>query len=183
MFHFLQKKFEFSDYQTAQLRYLFLTVVSELSKFLILAILFRNDIKTFVYGILFLCILRFSTGGFHCNTYIGCFFTTLAFLIVSLKVLPLIPVPIFLMYIILILCAYTNLTIGPVSSDKRLPQTDKTKKRLANQSFLIIVIHLFFQIFHQSPLITVGSWIIVIHTLQLMFAKLLQVKEVSYEKP
>lgn len=182
MLDILQKKFEFTDYQIAQLKYLAIMTFSELSKFLLLGFFFRNDWRLYLYGISFLCLLRFSTGGFHCNTYIGCFLTTLLFLFLSLKVLPIISVPLFCMYILLILCAYINLSIGPISSDKRLPQNAKTKKRLANQSFFIIIVHLFFVIFHQSHYVTVGSWIIIIHTIQLIFAKLFQSKEVLYEK-
>lgn len=179
----IQQKFDFSDYQIAQLKYLWITTLSELSKFILLGIIFRNDFKIYLYSICLLCILRFSTGGFHCDTYLGCFFTTLTFLIISLKVLPLIVLPTYIILLFLIFCAIINLVIGPISSDKRLPQTQKTKKRLAYQSFFIILFHLFLNTIIMSPTIIVGSWIIILHTLQLILAKFQKIKRrVAYEK-
>lgn len=171
MFTKLKNKFQFSDYQVAQLKYLFLTIISETSKLLIMGLIFRKESAAFLYGIVLFSALRLSTGGLHCKTYLGCFFTTFAFLFLAIRILPLTNISLLVMSLILCSCGFINFIIGPITSEKRLPLKSAQKKRLAYQSILIIFIHMCLFIYCNNELLKVGSWLIILHTLQLIISK------------
>lgn len=181
MFTKIQALFSFSDYQIAQLKYLLFTLLSESTKFIILGFIFKNNFISFLYSIILFSVLRLTTGGLHCTSYIGCLITTFFFLFISIYMLPLIKLPIFIISLFLCICALINFTIGPISSKKRLPLNSTTKKRLAYRSVFIIFLHLILLLCFKSKLLIIGSWLIILHTLQLIIANLQ--KEVNSWKP
>ena len=73
MLTYIQKKYKFTDYQTAQLRYTFTIIFSEVSKFIILLLIFHGQSVAFLYSFILLGILRLSVGGMHAKTYWGAF--------------------------------------------------------------------------------------------------------------
>lgn len=170
MFTRLQTLFSFSDYQIAQLKYLLFTILSESTKFIILGFIFKNNFISFLYSIILLSALRLTTGGLHCASYLSCFVTTLFFLFMSLYILPLIKLPLFVISLLLCICALTNFIIGPISSERRLPLNATTKKRLAYQSLFIIFIHLILLLYFKNNLLIIGNWLVISHTLQLIIA-------------
>lgn len=170
MFTKIQALFSFSDYQIAQLKYLFFTLLSESTKFIILGFIFKNNFISFLYSIMLFSVLRLTTGGLHCASYIGCFITTFFFLFISIYMLPLIKIPVFVTTLLLCICALINFTIGPISSKKHLPLNSTTKKRLSYQSVFIICLHLILQLCIKSNLLIIGGWLIILHTSQLIIA-------------
>ncbi|MDO5403498.1 MAG: accessory gene regulator B family protein, partial [Eubacteriales bacterium] len=72
MYAKIQSIYGFSDYQIAQLRFTFRTVISEISKLIILALIFRNTLLLFIWAAILLRLTRASTGGIHCGSYISC---------------------------------------------------------------------------------------------------------------
>lgn len=172
MFTKIQALFSFSDYQIAQLKYLLFTLLSESTKFIILGFIFKNNFISFLYSIILFSVLRLTTGGLHCASYLGCFITTFFFLFMSLYILPLIKLPTFVISLILCICALVNFIIGPISSEKRLPLSATTKKRLAYRSVFIIFLHLILLLCFKNKLLIIGSWLIILHTTQLIIANL-----------
>ena len=60
MFVLIQKKYDFTDYQIAQLKYTFTVLFSEISKFAIMTFLFRNHIAMYLYAAVLLGALHIS---------------------------------------------------------------------------------------------------------------------------
>lgn len=185
MHEFLKTQYEFSDFQIAQLGYLGKTVASEISKLLIMGILFKDILGIYAFAVIVMMLLRSSTGGLHCHKYISCFLVSLTYMFLSLLVLPVIPVNKLLQMILLFGCILCNYYIGPVTSEFRRPMEEKTKNRVRLQAFVIIFFYLTLTyITPENPYITAGFWVIILHTTQLIAARLLKMKgEKRYESP
>lgn len=179
MFAHIQKKYGFTDYQIAQLKYTFTIISSELSKFVLLFLLFRNRSGTYLYAAVLLSVLRLSTGGLHAKTYWGCFLMSFTFFLLSISLLPCLYVPKRVMLLLLIVCMAAIGCIGPVASIFRTQPEGRTKKRLIVQSLVIVSIHLVLLCVFDSRLLTVGSWIIILQTCQLIITKFFVHKEVK----
>ena len=70
----LKIRYGLTDYQIALLRYLLFTFLSESSKLFFILFLYRRHLALCIATLLFLCCIRRTAGGFHCNTYAGCLF-------------------------------------------------------------------------------------------------------------
>lgn len=90
MKNFFKTYYAFTDYQTAQLQHLVKIFLSEFSKLIFLGIFFKNKLDIFLIGIGILLLLRTSTGGLHCKTYLSCFLFSFLFMSLSIQILPLI---------------------------------------------------------------------------------------------
>lgn len=172
MFTLIQKKYDFTDYQIAQLKYTFTVLFSELSKFVIIAFLFRHHFAIYLYAAVLLSILRLSSGGLHAKTYWGCLLMSFLFFYTSICLLPHIEISKIWMAALILGCAAAIGLIGPVESVYRKPPTDSMKKRLVAQSLLTIFVHLILFWFFDNELFVVGSWVIILQTLQLTVSKI-----------
>lgn len=183
MREFLKTQYEFSDFQIEQLKYTCKTLASEFSKLIIMGILFHNILGIYAFAVAVMLLLRSSTGGLHCRTYLSCFLVSLTYMFLALAVLPVIPVNKLVQMILLFLCILCNYYIGPVTSVVRHPLSEKIIHRVRGQAFVIIFFYLTLTyITPENPYITAGFWVIILHTTQLIAAKLLKVKgENRYE--
>lgn len=169
----LKSTYQFTDYQIAQLSFLAKTLLSEISKLFIIGLFFRNELPFFFISVLILLMLRTSTGGLHCHTYLSCLAASLLYIIFTLKILPLIPISRIPALILLVACAIIDYKIGPVTSDVHLPLTEKTKQRGRICTVITILIFFILMCIIPENLYTItGFWIIVSHTLQLTAAKI-----------
>ena len=169
----LKATYNFSDYQIAQLVFLAKTLLSEISKLLIIGFFFKDELLFFIVSVLILILLRTSTGGLHCHTYLSCLSASCLYIIFTLKILPLIPINRVPAMVLLIVCAVIDYKIGPVTSDVHLPLTEKVKQR--GRICTVITITFFFIlmcIIPENLYVITGFWIIVSHTLQLIAAKI-----------
>ena len=172
MFALIQKKYDFTDYQIAQLKYTFTILFSEISKLVIIAFLLRNHFTMFLYAAVLLCTLHISSGGLHANTYWGCLLMSFLFFYVPICLLPHTGIPKIWMTAMLVGCAAAIAFIGPIESKYRKPLSDRAKKRLVARSLAIISIHLILFCLYDSEIFTVGSWIIIFEVAQLAIAKI-----------
>ncbi|MCM1127154.1 MAG: accessory gene regulator B family protein [Lachnospiraceae bacterium] len=185
MREFLKTQYQFSDFQVAQLNYLGKTLASEFSKLFIMGIIFKDILSVYAFAVVIMMLLRSSTGGLHCRKYISCFFVTFTYMFLSLAVLPAIPINKLVQMILLFFCILCNYYIGPVTSAVHRPLSEKTIRRVRGQAFVIIFFYLTLTyITPENPYITAGFWVIILHTAQLVAAKLLKImKGVNhYEK-
>ncbi len=169
----LKSTYGFSNYQIAQLGFLAKTLFSEISKIFIIGLFFWKEIPFFLICTLILCLLRTSTGGLHCKTYISCLITSCFYIIFTFKVLPLIPISQIPAMILLVICAIADYKLGPVTSDVHLPLTERVKQR--GRICTVTVISLFFILMYIIPenlYVITGFWIIISHTLQLIAARI-----------
>lgn len=182
MYKFLKEQYQFSDFQIAQLQYTWKTFSSEFSKLLIMGLVFRNILGRYVFAVIIMMLLRTATGGLHCKKYISCFLVSFTYMFLSLAILPYIPINKVFQLILLFICMLCNYYIGPVISEVHRPLSNSCTKRVKIQAFLVIFFYLVLAyIVPESPYITCGFWVIILHTLQLTAAKLLK-KEANYRE-
>lgn len=168
----LTKKYGFSNYEVAQLEFLFKTFASEISKMLIMAILFHNQITVFLFALFVMLIVRSTTGGIHFDTYLKCLAGSTLYLWLAIVLLPHITLPLALRILLCVLCALNCWHIGLVSSPNRLEPTETFRKQCKAiiTAFLIIYACLLY-IMPESQYIIAGFWVIILHSLQLLAAK------------
>ncbi len=171
MFALIQKRYGFTDYQIAQLKYTFTILFSELSKLVLISLFFHDCFSVYLYAVILLGVLRLSTGGLHVKTYWGCFAVSFAFFFAAISLLPQISIPKAIIAVCLIGCMIAVYLIGPVASVFRTPPEGSMKKRLVVQSLIVICIQLILFCIFDSIYFTVGSWIIILQTIQLVAAK------------
>lgn len=168
----LKSTYHYTDYQIAQLGFLTKTIFSEISKIFIIGLIFRKELPFFLVSILILSLLRTSTGGLHCKTYLSCLAASCLYVVITFKFLPLIPIHQIPAIFLLIICAVIDYNIGPVTSDVHLPlpEDSKQKGRICTVITIIFFTVLMYIIPENLYAIT-GFWIIISHTLQLIAAK------------
>ena len=169
----LKTYYHFTDLQIAQLDFLRKTLLSEISKVLIMGFLFRKQLDVYCISVLALCLLRTSTGGLHCKTYLRCLVSSTAYMAVCLVLLPPVMVSLPVKVCLLLVCALTNYMIGPVTSDVHLPLKPPQIQKGRIRAAMLILFFLIVQcIIPESIYVIPVFWIIMIHTLQLIAAKI-----------
>ena len=170
----LRLKNKYTEYQIQQIMYLVKTISSELSKIIIMAFLFRNHIPVYIFALFALFFLRSFGGGIHFNTYIGCLITTVSYFVLAILVLPSLEVPFYIKFLALNVCMILCSRIPPATSKYRPPLSQP--KIIICQNITTTFVFCFtilLYIFPESHYITVGFWVIILHLLQLIVAKLL----------
>lgn len=169
----LKEKYNLNNYQIAQLSFLFKTLSSEMSKMFIMGIIFHKHLPLYFFALFIMLILRCTTGGLHFYTYMGCLITSIVYMGISIWILPNVILPTNVKILFLLLCIITCNYVGPVPSKYRplySKKQVKTYKTIA--SIFIFLFTLILYITPESPYFTVGFWIIILHSLQLIIAKL-----------
>lgn len=178
----IQKLYGYTDYEIAIIKYSVTALFSEISKIIILGTFFAiiGKLDLFIASSILLILLRLNGGGYHCKHYITCLLLTMLVSYAAIVVLPLITIPNYsIVLIILTGCLFTTYYIGPVPSPFR-PEPDYLLiKKCNNKSFLIIfffiiIVSIFNSNILLEPYIIVGFWTIILHTLQLIIAKILR---------
>lgn len=178
----LKKYYQFSDYQVAVLQFVGKTLASELSKLLIMGIIFHDRLDIYAAAVTVMIFLRTATGGLHCRRYISCLSASFTYLFLAIIVLPMISVSKVFQLTILLLCMLCVYYVGPVTSTIHLPLKDSLVKRVKIQAFLFIFFFIVVTyIVPENPYITVGFWVIILHTLQLIAARIIKKGE-PYER-
>lgn len=169
----LKRHYHFSNYQIAQLEFFFKTVFSELSKILIMAFIFRHELDVYFFTLLAMCLLRTSTGGLHCKTYARCLVASSLYMITVIKILPLILLPLAIMLLLLFPCVFINYFIGPVTSDVHMPLSEETINKNRFKAALYVTLYMIVIMVNPNNIYTTAIfWVIIIHTLQLIAAKI-----------
>lgn len=169
----LKSTYQFTDYQIAQLSFLAKTLLSEVSKIFIIGLFFLKELPLFFVSMLILTLLRTSTGGLHCKTYLSCLIASWFYIVITFKVLPFIPVDPLPAVILLVICAVIDYSIGPVTSDVHLPLTESVaQKGRIRTGLTILVIILLTCMIPENIYVFTGFWIIISHTVQLIAAKI-----------
>lgn len=181
MKRYLQEKHHYSEYEIQQLEYFFKTFFSEISKMILFGILFFPVIDRYGIAILFMWVCRSLLGGIHFKTYLGCLSGSFLYLLFVLALSHFIYPDKFLQTSFILLCIVLILYIGPVVSVYRKPP-GKTKIRKIKLLFSVFMLSYCFSmwLFPEHIYFNVGFWSVVVHSLQLMIAKI-QRKEMCYE--
>ena len=175
----LKEKYNLSNYQIAQIAFLAKSFLSEMSKISIMGFLFHNRLPYFFFTLFIMLFLRCSTGGLHFYTYTGCLITSTIYVWLSIYPLPTIIVPLYTQILLLILCIVCCYYIGPITSKYRPKECRSHFSR--DKKFISIFIFLYTLILYIMPdnqLLIIGFWVIILHSLQLFIAKILQKGEI-----
>lgn len=182
MLNYIQKKFDFSDYQTAQLRYFFLTVFGELSKLAMLGFLFRRNLPLFIWAVFILHLTRSSLGGMHCKTYWGCFFMSLVYLTLAIEILPNLSVNKFFQMAALIVCIMLSHHIGPITSKLHPVLSERVCAKLKIKvSIILFIYYILLYIMPENQYVTVGFWVIILNTMQLVIAQMMKTSRLQFK--
>ena len=173
----LSEEFHFTDYQIKVIRYRLLSFLSESSKTLLMGFLFYQlgHLSEFLFAVQVLLFLRTCTGGIHLKHYVTCLFATTAGFYFAVCALPLIPVTKPVQLIMLFLCFAGNAYAAPVVSCYR-PEPDgiSIHKSKVQATVVICIYAALLYVIPEHPLITVGFWIIILQSTQLVAAKLIK---------
>lgn len=172
---YIKEKYNLSNYQIAQIVFLFKTILSEVSKILIIGIAFYNRLPLYFFALFILLFLRCSTGGLHFYTYWGCLLTSALYMVLAIYILPIIPVSKYLQLLIVLACILLCNHIGPIISKYRPAECKKQFGKCKN----FISIFLFFYaiilyVIPENVFLIAGFWVIILHSLQLFVANFLR---------
>lgn len=171
-----QKEFQYTDFQMRQIKFIFLTLLSEASKLLLLFIFFAiiSKLPELLISIIALLAVRCSTGGIHLKHYFSCFLLTWGILFMSICILPhVIHLNTLGMLFILNICIITVYLIGPIPSEYRPTLSAEHKKRSCIKAATSILVYMYIIfLFPQKQYLYTGFWTILLQTLQLGLAKI-----------
>lgn len=174
----LKTNYKFSNYEIRLVRYSLLAIFSELSKFLILFFIFsmlKRELA-FVTAVIVLLILRSNMGGIHFKHYLSCLFFTFMFFFISIIVLPYLLSPhTYTILFTLTLCLISNVILNPVVAPTRPEPTAKLIRKSKINAFRFIFLYIvIIYLFEDNAYLTIGFWVIVLQTLQLIFTHLIR---------
>ena len=145
------------------------------SKIVIFFLLFSlfNMTTYFWYSLLYLILFRSSSGGIHCNSYLGCLTISLLVLSISIILGIYVFIPILHQTIFTILLGIITVFFSPVlSSSRPNPGPSIIKRAKIRSSICIFVLIVLLTIYPKTIFSNIGFWSLVIHTFQLFIAHL-----------
>lgn len=169
----LKDNYHLSNYQIAQLVFLLKTLFSEFSKMLIIGILFYNNLSFYLFALLVMLCLRCLTGGLHFYTYLGCLAASALYLWLAIVLLPNLIMPINVQLLALLTSLLICYSCSPIPSKYRptYPASLIQKCRMIVCTFIFIYT-LALYIIPENAYMSVGFWVIILHSLQLFVAKI-----------
>lgn len=170
---YLKDTYHLTGYQAACVIFLFKSIFSEVSKTLIMALLFHQLLPEYFFALFIMLFLRCSTGGIHFYTYWGCLLMSISYMALSIVILPMIQLPLPIQLLMLMFSMLVCFGIGPVVSKYRKETTGDRKmyfRSIASGFILVYTLTLMF--FPEAELLHVGFWVIITHSLQLIVAKI-----------
>lgn len=170
---YIKEKYNLSNYQIAQLTFVFNNTFSELSKIIIMGILFHDHLSLFVFLLLQMCSLRVFSGGLHFYTYAKCLLASILYIGVIIVILSRIILPLWLRLFLSIICMILCYITGPILSKYRNFFPTKQLYFCRNITCLIIFTYsLIMYIIPDNHYLNTGVWMIILHSLQLLVAKI-----------
>lgn len=166
---------KYTKKELARLRYLYLCLLHEVSKFILLYVIFflLHMEHEYLSAIAVLLSIRNFSGGIHLNTYWGCFLFTFFFLFGAIAVSRMIVFAPAVQNLLLLTGALILFFTGPVTSDNR-PKLTRRQNRIY-KSIGSAVTFLYFLLFLCEETFTFRNlffWVIVFQILQLIAAKI-----------
>lgn len=166
---------DISASEKARLNYFFSCIIYEGSKIILFLLFFAltKHIKGFLYSILILLPLRVISGGLHFKHYLSCL--TFSFGYFYLVIVPLSDsMPAYNVTLVtLCIGILINCYIGPVTSDSRPVLSAEDIKRGKLHIFIATIYDtLLTMLFYDTELAPVGFWTIMLHSVQLIIARL-----------
>lgn len=179
----IQTTYDFTDFEMQKMNFTISVIKYELSKFLILGIIFAlvGLFREYVVLMLTLIPIRTFSGGIHFNHYSSCFLFTAIF-----SSLPVLLSNIVLPHTIHVIILAVSVSIiyltGPVTSPKRPPlQYGRYQTFRLISTGMVLIWFFVFAFARVFPYRNLCFWVISLQTIQLICAKLARKGEI-YEK-
>ena len=176
------EKTELSKLELARIHYLFLCIVSEGSKLLIMYIIFHSLHMTREYFITLIVLLsvRNFSGGIHLKHYTSCLLFTFGFILSIILMSRAVALNAMIEGGLLLIAAVLLLITGPVTSDSRPALSPEQDRSFRRTGFVIILIYSFV-LFCMKTLTChdLIFWVIVFQILQLIAAKMIKERRIS----
>lgn len=161
--------------EKAKLNYFLSCIVYEGSKIILFIIFFAitQHLKEFLYSMILLLPLRIISGGLHFKHYLACLAFSFGYFYLVTMPLSTYISPYGITLVILGICIFINYRLSPITSDSRPPLSSEAVKR-ARLHILIATAYdaILTALFFDTDLAPVGFWTIVLHSVQLIIAKM-----------
>ena len=172
----IQKEYNLTERQRKLLQFSFLGIIYDVTKIGMLFVFFAciQQIPAFLFNLVLLILLRTNQGGLHLKNYISCFLFSFAYLFLAICILPmLVPdISTSLGLCILFLCMIIIYKTGPQKNLKIYTKLKDSKNEIRSKYNSILIcfafIFLYF-IFSDIIFFKQGMWLIVLHTMQIVF--------------
>lgn len=165
------------EYKKQLIKYLLLCIISESSKIFLYSIIFLklHMFSEFLFSITLLVFLRTNGGGLHFKHYTSCLIVSFLIILGSIILGIHFPLKGLVTPLILIVCIFLGYQYVPVTSDNRPPTSDRIVKKSKRNTAAILIIYLaLICIIPFNRYLNIGTWIIIIHILQLLLAKFIK---------
>ena len=170
---YLKTEHNYTDYQIKLVHYVVKSLMSELTKFIIMGIffLFFSAFPEYLWCTFVLAFLRRYSGGLHFNSYVSCLLVTVSYLFCCIMLLPFTAPPRLVQLLLLILAIIVTYKVAPVPScyhGKLTSRQDLWYRTLVLTFMFLYFIALF--IIPANPYLSCGFWVIIIHSIQPLIA-------------
>lgn len=169
---------KYTNFEIQQIIYLVKTFSADISKSVLLAVLFHDHLGSFAVVMISLFLLRSNSGGLHFQTYLGCLAATTCYFVLAILLLPKIPISFSGKVLCMIVCMIVCDRTGPVVSKYRPPLSPRQIEFRKNLTILLIFAFIIIlYMIPEHPYTVVGFWVIILHSCQLLVAKLIACKK------
>lgn len=180
--NYLHNTLGYTDYEIAKIKYVVVTILSELSKILLIGLffLYSQNLTVFIVAAFVLCLLRISTGGLHFKHYFSCFLASFILFYVGIFILNNIQFTKFVQLLALLPCIIINYYCAPVvSSFRPVPDGIKVRRAKKQSIAIITVFAILLYIVPHNQYMNIGFWMIILQSIQLFAAKILKRRETN----
>ncbi|MCI8792763.1 MAG: accessory gene regulator B family protein [Eubacterium sp.] len=170
---YIKNNLGFSEYETAQIRYFINTILSEMSKLILIGLFFclQGKLAVFAAAAALLCVLRSFTGGLHMEHYLTCLIMSFLIFFTAIDILLPIQLTRQVQLPALAACILVNLKFAPVVSRHRpVPGKERIRKSRIESVVMIAIFSLLLYVLPSNQYISVGFWIILLQSVQLAAA-------------
>lgn len=172
---YFENEFNLSSIDSIKLKYSMEVLFNEISKLILLLIIFSilGFITDFLYSVLAILSIRLFTGGIHFKTYTECFVFTVFFFSVSIFFKNNVILGTSSLILLLIFTLFIILLFAPIVGNNRPVYSNKKLFKFKCFGATIIIVHIvlacLFTIKH--PYIINSTWVFVFQSIQLLIAK------------
>lgn len=171
---YLSKDLNLLEDDKAKLLYSLRVIIGDLSKLMILYIVFFavNRSAEYLMALLALSIIRLYTGGLHFKTYTGCLFFTFSFFTSSMYLATSDLVSRSGLIIIGLISLFIIALFSPITSKNRPDYSVKKRLQFKIIGCTAVTFHLIgFMATKNNPYFLISIWVIFLQSIQLMIAK------------
>jgi accessory gene regulator B len=173
-----------NELDSLKIRYAIASLKSELTKTILFIIIFYllGSLNAFLFTMLLIVPVRVFTGGLHFKTDIGCFLSSLSFFLLSVLILPQVPLSAITYQVILLISAVC-IWLCPLAPSSKRP-IKKADRYLFNKYLSVLYsvgyVIIFLFVLYDQYLIRCGIWAFCLQALQLLLLGMNQIYRRRY---